>query len=239
MALDLDQGLLLRLRLEQDLRIDYKAQTRVIQEIIDKGTLLGKNEQKWDTRIQQRILRLEGDTGHVLTTSEPDGPPPEILVPGIQVQRQVMYAQMDARGNMLEVSGGARGSTYSFPEESVKQGMAWESQSEVLFPGMLAPVPSTNFFAVAGIEQVHGMECVRLEMSTSEVSFDMPLPDGQQIARVLLENKGTLFFAPAEGLLVRLELHTRSIPKIQDYTFETNTTLTQELENWEAPSRQA
>jgi len=115
MALDLDQGLLLRLRLEQDLRIDYKAQTRVIQEIIDKGTLLGKNEQKWDTRIQQRILRLEGDTGHVLTTSEPDGPPPEILVPGIQVQRQVMYAQMDARGNMLEVSGGARGSTYSFP----------------------------------------------------------------------------------------------------------------------------
>ncbi len=238
MALDLDKGLLLRLRLEPDLRIEYKAQTRVVQEIIDKGTLLGKNEQKWGTLIHQRVLCLEGDSGHVVTISEPDGPPPEILVPGIQVQRQVMYAQMDARGNMLEVSGGSRGSTYSFPEGPVKPGTAWECQSEVQFPGMLAAVPSTNYFAVAGIEEVHGLECVRLEMSTSEVAFDMPLPDGQQIAKVLLENKGTLFFAPTEGLLVRLELHTRSIPKIQDYTFDTNTTLTQELVNWESPSRQ-
>jgi hypothetical protein len=47
-----------------------------------------------------------------------------------------------------------------------------------------------------------------------------------------------LFFAPEEGLLVRMELRTRSIPKIQDYTFDTTTTLTQELVNWEAPSRQ-
>lgn len=238
MALDLENGLTLRLRLEQDLTLTYQAQTQVVQEIIDKGTLLGRNEQKWATRIQQRVLRVEGENAHLVTLSEPDGPPPEILVPGIQVRRQVMYALMDPLGNLLEVSGGVRGSTYSFPEEPVGVGTAWEAQSEVQFPGMLAPVPSTSFFAVAGTEEVQGFACVRIEMSTSEISFDMPLPDGQQTAKVLLENKGTLFFAPEEGLLVRMELRTRSIPKIQDYAFDTTTTLTQELVNWEAPPRQ-
>ena len=240
MALDLERGLTLRLRFEQDLNMDYRAQTHVVQEIIEKGTLRGRNEQKWATRVHQRVLRVEdGGNAHLVTTSEPEGPPPEMPVPGVQVQRQVLYAQMDPRGHMVEVSGGGSGSTYNFPEGPVRIGDGWESQSEVNFPGMPAPAPATNSFSLAGTEEVNGYQCVRIEMATSEVSFEMVLPDGQQKARVLLENKGTLYFAPAEGFLVRMELRTRSTPKIEDFTFDTTTTVTQDLEHWDSPSRQA
>lgn len=240
MALDVQTGVLLRLRFEQDLQLDYRAQTHVVQEIIEKGSLLGKNEQEWTTHVHQRVLRVEGEgSGHVVTTSEPEGAPPEIPVPGVQIQRQVMYAHMDPRGHMLEVSGGASPNTFSFPEGPVKVGDAWESQNEVQFPGMTAPSPTTNHFVLAGSEDVNGLACVKIEMTSSEVTFEMLLPDGQQKAKVLLDNKATLYFAPAEGILARMELRTRSIPKIQDFTFDTTTAVIQDLERWEAPSRQA
>lgn len=240
MALDVESGILLRLRFEADLRLEYKGQTQVVQEIIEKGMMLGRNEQKWGTRIAQRVLRVEEDgSAHMLTTSEPDAAAAEIQVPGVQIQRQVMYAQLDPRGNMLEVSGGGSSSTYSFPDGPVRPGEAWEAQTVVHFPGMPAPATATNRFVLGAAETVNGFECVRIEMSSSEVSFEMMLPDGQQKARVLLENQGTLFFAPAEGILVRMELRTKSIPKIQDFTFDTTTTVTQDLERWESPSRQA
>lgn len=238
MALDVESGVRLRLRFEPDLKLDYRAASTVVQEIIEKGMMLGRNEQKWGTRVFQRVLRLEEDgTAHVVTLSEPEGNGPEINVPGVQVQRQVLYSLMDDRGNMLESSGGTGGSTYAFPEGPVRVGEAWEASVEVQFPGMPAPAKATNRYVLAGAEEVHGYRCVRIEMTSSELSFEMLLPDGQQKAKVLLENQGTLFFAPEEGVLVKMELRTRSIPHIQDFTFDTVTTITQDLERLESPSR--
>lgn len=239
MALDVESGILLRLRFEADLRLEYKAQTQVVQEIIEKGAMLGRNEQKWSAHVTQRVLRVEDDgSAHLVTASEPEGSASEIQIPGVQIARQVMYSQMDPRGNIVEMSGSAGGNTYSFPDGPVRPGEAWEAQTQVQFPGMPAPEASTNRFVLGGTETVNGLECVRIEMSSSEVSFEMLLPDGQQKARVLMENQGTLFFAPAEGILARLELRTKSIPKIQDFTFDTTTTMIQDLERWESPSRQ-
>lgn len=240
MALDVSNGILLRLKFEADLRLDYKAQTQVVQEIIEKGAMLGRKDQKWSTRVTQRVLRHEADgTAHLVTVSEPEGnAAAEIQVPGVQVGRQVLYAQMDPQGHIVESSAGSDSNTYSFPEGPVRPGDAWEAQIQVQFPGMLAPAAATNRFVLGATETVNGFECVRIEMSSSEVSFEMMLPDGQQTARVLMENQGTLFFAPEEGILVKMEVRTRSTPKIQDFTFDTTTTVVQELESWHSPSRQ-
>lgn len=229
MALNLDRGIVLRLRLQQDMILEYRCFTQVTQEFSNAGNLLGKKEHAWDTRVRQRVIRQEGDISHILTISEPIGDVPQEPIMGSQVMRQVMYAQINACGNVLESVGGINSLSYAFPEESVTAGCSWEKETQVILPGMPYPAPSTNTFTLIGEERVGGYDCVRIDMKSSAAQFEMVLPAGQQKANVVSETSGSIFYAPEKGLLVRLEINTRSIPKIEGFAFNTISKMAQDL----------
>ncbi|HXE72093.1 MAG TPA: hypothetical protein VNO81_05490 [Candidatus Nitrosotenuis sp.] len=236
MSLDIAQGVLLRLKFEPDLRLHYLVQTEVAQEVINKGVVAGRTQQKWETRVWQRVLRVEADgSAHLVTVSEPQVEPGKVQVPGVTLQRQVVYSFMDTRGHLLEIAGASPGSTYSFPDHPVAAGQAWEGKSELVVPGMSEPVVGSNHYVLVGSEDLNDIPCVKIQMKASEITFEMPLPDGRNKARVLLESEGWLYFAPLEGMLVRMEMKTHSIPKIQDVIFDTVTLMVQQLDGVERP----
>ena len=229
MALNLDQGLVLRLRFQQDLLLEYRCFTQVTQEFSNAGSLLGKKEHAWDTRVRQRIIRQEGDISHILTISEPLGDIPQEPIMGAQVARQVMYAQINSYGNVVESVGGINSLSYAFPEERVTAGSVWKRDTQVILPGMPLPAPCTNTFTVKGEERAGGYDCVRIDMKSSAAQFEMDLPAGPQKANVVSETYGSIFYAPEKGLLVRLEINTRSIPKIEGFAFNTVSKMVQDL----------
>ncbi len=235
MALNLDQGMVLRLRLQQDMVLEYRCFTQVTQEFSSAGNLLGKKEHAWDTRVRQRVIRQEGDLSHILTVSEPIGEVPQEPIMGAQVMRQVMYAQINAFGNVLESVGGINSLSYAFPEEKVTVGSIWKRETQVILPGMPYPAPSTNTFTVIGEERVGGCDCVRIDMKASAAQFEMVLPAGQQKANVVSETSGSIFYAPEKGLMVRLEINTRSIPKIEGFAFNTISKMVQDLVSCDIP----
>jgi hypothetical protein len=231
MSLDLDQGVLLRLQFVPDLKLHYQVRTEVTQEVINKGVVQGRSEQKWDTRVSQRVLRVEADgSAHITTVSDPQVEPGQVQVPGVTLQRQMVYTLMDSQGNIHEIAGASPGSTYSFPEHTVATGQAWEGRSELTVPGMPDPVVGSNRYVLVGSEELNGFQCVKIQMTAAEITSD-----GRNKARVLLESEGTLYFAPAEGVLVRLDMKTHSIPKIQDVLFDTTTHMVQQLDGLERP----
>lgn len=229
MSINLNEGLKLRLELRQDLRLEYRCFTEVTQEFINAGKLLGKKEHAWDTKLIQRVIRQEGKLSHILTISEPLGELPKEPIMGSQITRQVMYSQIDALGNIIEIIGGNNSVSYAFPEEIVKTGTTWKRDTHVILPGMPFPSPCVNTFTVKGEERAGGYDCVRIDMESSAAQFEMTLPDGQQKANVVSTTSGSVFYAPSKGVLVRIEMTTRSIPKIEGFAFNTVTKLVQDL----------
>ena len=229
MAINLDEGLKLRLDLHQDLRLEYRCTTEVTQEFSNDGKLLGKKEHAWDTKVTQRVIRQEGDISHILSVSEPLGEIPAEPIMGTQVARQSMYSQMNSLGQILEVIGGSSSMSYSFPEEEVHAGSTWKRDSLVVLPGMPLPSKCVNSFEVKGEERVGGQDCLRIDITSSAAQFEMTLPDGQRKANVVSESSGSVYFAPAIGALVRIEMSTRSVPKIEGFAFNTVTKMVQDL----------
>lgn len=236
MSVDVESGVVLRMLFRTDMKLHYTAQTQVVQEIIDKGIPVGKNEHSFSSRVSQWVIRADSpEEGHILTVVEPQG---DIdlsrLPPGVEVRRQAVYSHMDRRGQVLLSTGDGAATAYAFPVEPVKTGDSWEVKADVRFPGVPQPVPGKNTFVLVGAEEVAGYPCVRIEVRSSERNFEMPLPDGRR-ARVQVQTRGVLSFAPDPGVLVRLESITRSIPKIGDVTFDTLTRLEQTLAGVELP----
>ena len=233
MSLNLEAGLQLRLNFKQDLLLEYRCCTEVTQEFSNAGKLLGKKEHAWTTRVTQRVLRQEGEIAHILTVSEPLGEIPQEPIMGAQVARQVMYSQMNSLGNILELAGGRDSFSYAFPEEAVKVGSTWERETMVVLPGMPMPAKSVNTFTIKGEERVGGYDCVRIDIVSSAAQFEMTLPDGQQKANVVSETSGTVYYSPLRGALVRIEMSTRSIPKIEGFAFNTVSKMVQDLVKYE------
>ena len=229
MASSTENGVQLRLRLQQDMRLEYKCFTQVTQEFCNAGNLLGSKEHAWETKVTQRVIRQENDVFHVLTVSEPLGELPKEPIMGSQVCRQVMYAQIDSLGHVTEAVGGSNSLSYDFPEEPVKEGDTWKRDTQVILPGMPYPAPCTNVFTVQGQERVNGFDCLRIDMKSSAAQFEMTLPDGQQKANVVSETSGSIYYAIEPGVLARIEITTRSVPKIEGFAFNTVSKMVQSL----------
>lgn len=228
MAIDLESGVILRLSFRDDMRLEYRCCTQVSQQCLKDGKLLGKKEHEWDTKVQQRVLRVEGETAHLVTVSEPIGEPSSDPVMSSQVMRQLMYAQMDVRGHILELAGGTNLSRYSFPEEAVHAGTEWSFEGTVTLPGMPNSCQCMHTYKIVGVEQACGYECVRADMTSTDAVFEMTLPNGDA-AKVVSKNSGSIYFSPALGTLVRLELVTKSNPHIGEFDFDSLTRVVQEL----------
>ena len=156
---------------------------------------------------------------------------------GSQVARQVMYSQIDALGNTVESVGGSNTVSYSFPEEAVRIGTTWKKPTHIILPGMPFPAPATNEFTVKGEERVGGYDCVRIDMTSSAAQFEMTLPDGQQKANVVSETSGSIYYSPLLKAFVRIEMSTRSIPKIEGFAFNTVNKFVQELTKCDRPQQ--
>lgn len=235
MAFHLEGGVQLRLKLPQDLKLEYRCFTEVSQEFSNAGKVLGKKEHAWDTKITRRVLRLEGDIAHLLTVSEPVGELPQEPIMGSQVARQVSYCQLDNQGQVREAVGNAVPLSFVFPLEAVSVGSSWERATMTVLPGMPHPAQCTNTYVLQGAERAGGYDCVCIEVRSSAAQFEMVLPDGKQRANVISETSGRIFFVPELGLPVRLEMTTRSIPKIEGFAFNTITNVVQDLVRCDQP----
>ncbi|MBI3929728.1 MAG: hypothetical protein HY319_29580 [Armatimonadetes bacterium] len=235
MAVDVQSGLTLRLKYVQDRELHYNIKTSVAQEMIDKGTTLGKEQNAFEAEMIQRVLRVEPDgSGHVITSSRPIGAAAPAPVPGAP-NREVSYSHLGAQGEVLEISGFNPGSSYAFPDGAVKVGGAWQGSTRLQIPTRPEPIDGVNRFKLLGSEQVNGYDCVKIEVKADKRSFQVALPDGSGVALVEIESEGAMWFAPAEGFLVKLDMLTLSKPTIGESTFDTKNRLVQELVKIEQP----
>lgn len=236
MAIDLKAGVVLGLKFSQDSTLEYRCKSTVLQEFVSNGSLLGRKEHNWETRVSQRFIRVEQGLAHILTVSEPIGEAPEEPICGAQVHRQVVYAQMDEQGMIRETAGSFNTGSYAFPKEPVTEGSCWKAPALMILPGMPTPCRVENTYTVVGVEQVCGFECVRINVESTRASFEMTLPGNGQQARVESVNKGALFLAPRLGVLVRIETESSSVPHISDFVFRTESKVVQELVKFDVPA---
>ncbi len=226
----LARGVSLEYALLRGQEITYRATTRISQDVLDGGQLLGSQKSSWEAVLTHRILEVDPDgCGHVLLVSEPTTDQPQGESLGPPLTRQVLYVRMDARGRVLDVAGLQGPTLYRFPDEDVRHTSTWTSESQVPFPMLGQAVTIHNHYHVETAEVLHGFECVRIGMRSDETHFEAPLPDGSKIVKVMVESQGVLHFAPQEGVVVRLETKTHSVPKIGAAVYDTTTTFIQEF----------
>lgn len=68
-----------------------------------------------------------------------------------------------------------------------------------------------------------------IDCEAEEFEFDLPLPDGSGVAKVLMGSQGSLIFAPEEGILVNMELENVTSPHIGEVSFTTSVMITLDL----------
>ncbi len=221
MAIDLKNGLELKLHFQQDRKLTYKLSTNVEQKVIDQGNVVNQTESLYTAEMVQRVLRLEEDgSAHVISKTEPKDPPGP---------SSVSYQLISSSGMVLETSGANPANTYSFPEASVAQGEGWEGETKIPLPGRPEPLLCKSVYTLAGSATLHGLECVTIEVVTEEVQFEIPFPGAQGMATVTMASSGLMHFAPSEGILVKMELETLSSPKLGAVVLSNNNTIVQEL----------
>ena len=234
MSTDLSKATLFRMEFKQDQVMDFLCRNTVMQEFSNKGVSLGKNEFKWETRVTQRVIRTEENCAHLLTISEPLGEMPANPIVPAQVVRQIIYAQMNKNGNILESAGGTNLTSYDFPDVPLVKDDEWEVRTTMMLPGMPNPAPCVNKYKVTGAGEAAGYECVIIEMASTEASFEMMLPTGQK-ARVKSHNLGKLWYSPELKTFVRIEQITKSLPEIEEFSFKSMMSTFQELVKLEIP----
>jgi hypothetical protein len=226
----LEDGVELQNRFFRGLELCYAATTNIVQDIIDGSTAVGRQTSSWDVAITQRILDMDADgSAHVLLTTVPTTDQPKGAPLGQTLTRQVSYLLMDPYGHIMDVAGLQPAATYQFPSEVVRQGQSWEGESQQSFPMMGQSVTVTNTYVFEAVEQMRGYDCVRIGIRSDENNFELTLPDGGQQLKVMSSAVGKLHFAPNEGIVVRLELKTHTLPRLAAMLYDTTTTYVQEL----------
>ncbi len=222
MAIDLDKGVSLCLAMKVGQFLSYKITTKVQQRVIASGTVLNEQANEFFSKLSQRVLAADDDGSlHVVSTTTPyegDG------------QRQVIYQQLSRQGNVIETTGGVPSSAYSFPADPVKLEASWQGEVKLQIPTQPDPVVCRSTYKVDGTEKVAGYECVRINVESEEIEFEVPSPDGNGMARVTMGSSGVMHFAPELGTLVRMELETDTTPTFANMKMETSNLVIQELE---------
>lgn len=224
MAIDLDTGINLGLAMKSGQVFSYKITTKVQQRVIASGTVLNEQANEFVSKLTQRVLAVDEDgSAHVVSTTTP--------YEGEDDQRQLIYQQLSAQGHVVETTGGVPSSAYSFPEEPVTKETSWEGQVKLQIPTQQEPVICVSTYKVDGIEKVGNYDCVRINVESEEIEFEVPSPDGNGMARVTMGSSGVMHFSPGLGTLVRMELETDTTPVFANMKMETSNLVVQELES--------
>lgn len=225
--MDLSKGIVLQLKYVAGRRVKYGLETQLEQAVQQNGQVLNETENSYEANLEVKTLAVEDDgSGHVLTfTTVPGNTDPN--------QRQVLYQRLGSRGEVFEVSGMNPTNSFSLPVEPVKMGSSWQGQVQIPLPQSATPMTCTTVYTVNGTEDYQGLQCLTIECHVEEFEFDLPLPDGSGVAKVLMGSHGSILFAPEEGILARMEIETVTSPHIGQVIFTTSTLITQEFKSLE------
>lgn len=228
MAVDLDSGVALRLNFVTDRVYKYTLTTDVHQEVKNQGKVVNHEDNVFKAALEQRVIRVESDgSAHIVCVTQPEQPSPQ------GPPRQVIYQYSSPLGTILETSGPNPGNSYSFPDHPVREGETWEGESRLPVPGRVEPLIGSTRYEMTGIEEVGGRECARIEITTSDLEFDLPMPDRSGLAKVTMQSQGVMHFDPQDGLVVRMEITTHSSPRVGPLEIESSNVIVQELEGIE------
>ena len=225
--MDLSKGIELRLKFVPGRRLFYNLETQLEQTVQRGEQVLNENETSFEAYLRQRVLAADEDgSGHIVTITTPP-----VENPGND--RQIVYQRLDARGNVLDVSGMNPTNSFALPKEKVKLDSSWRGEVILPLPQTAQPVRCVTEYLVAGETTFAGLKCVNIDCVVDEFEFDMPMPDGSGVAKVLMGSQGSMLFAPEEGILARMEVETITSPQIGQITFTTSTMITQEFRKFE------
>lgn len=218
-------GHVLRLKFTTDQVLRYRLQSKSTQVATQEGKTVGQEQGGFEASLQQTVLRAMDDgSAHVLSVTVPKPGP------GIPDNaRSVIYQHLGARGEVFEVSGPNQGNAFAFPQASVEPGATWEGESQTQLPSVATPVTMKYTYTYERDEDQGGRSCVRISFVSEPVEFTMPLPDGRAQSHVKTASDGVMWFDHAAGVLVRLDLTTRTSPQVGAVTFDIENYTTQEL----------
>ena len=225
--MDLNKGVGLKLKFVPGRKTFYRLETQLEQTVQRGEQIMNESENNFEAFLHQKTLAVDPDgSGHVITVTTP---PTEN--PG--TDRQIVYQRLSPAGAVLDVSGMNPTNSFALPDEPISMDSTWSGEIILPLPQAAQPVKCTTEYMVIGTEDYKGLKCVNIDCIVDDFEFDMPLPGGQGIARVVMGSQGTMLFAPEEGILARMEVETLTSPHIGQVTFTTSTMITQEFKSFE------
>lgn len=218
-------GHVLRLKFRTDQVLQYTLKSRSTQQATQNGKPAGEEKGGFDAVLEQRVIRAMDDgSSHVVSVTVPQPGPG--IPPGA---RSVIYQHLGARGEVFEVSGANQGNAFAFPEGAVKIGESWEGTTETPIPNVPTPVTMKYTYTLDGEEECTGRNCQRISFTSEPVEFQVPMPDGRGVSEVKTASDGTMWFDNEMGLLIKLELTTRTRPQVGALSFDIENLTVQEL----------
>lgn len=225
--MDLSKGIELQLKFVPGRHIFYTLDTQLEQQVQRETQILNETETSFQAHLRQRVIAADDDgCGHVVTVTTPP-----TATPGDQ--RQIVYQRVSPKGAVLDVSGMNPTNSFALPTEKVKEDSSWTGQIILPLPQAQTPVRCETEYIVTGTTTFNGLECVNIDCIVDEFEFNMPMPNNQGVATVLMGSQGSMLFAPKEGILARMEVETVTSPHIGQIVFTTSTMITQEFQAFE------
>lgn len=226
-GVDLTSGVELRLKFVPGRKVFYTLDTQLEQQVQRGGQVLNENETHFQAYLRQRVLTADPDgCGHVVTVTTPP-------VPNPGNERQIVYQKVDPRGAVLDVSGMNPTNSYALPDGPVKEDSSWKGEVQLPLPQSPKPINCLTEYVVTGTTEFNGLKCVKIECVVEDFEFELPMPDGTGLAKVIMGSQGSMLFAPEEGILARMEVETVTSPQIGNMVFTTSTVITQEFRSFE------
>jgi len=223
---DLDSGIELKLKFVPGRKIFYTLETQLEQQVQRAGQVLSENDTTFQAHLRQHVVGTDDDgSGHVVTTTTPPNAGDD--------QRQVVYQRLSPQGTVLDVSGMNPTNSFALPDEKIKKDSSWVGEIILPLPQATQPVRCTTEYLVTGVTNFNGLECINIDCQVEEFEFEMPLPNNEGVAKVLMGSHGSMLFAPKEGILVRMEVETVTSPHVGEVVFTTSTMITQEFKAFE------
>ncbi|MCA9776025.1 MAG: hypothetical protein KC800_04885 [Candidatus Eremiobacteraeota bacterium] len=224
--MDLDSGIELKLKFVPGRKVFYTLETQLEQQVQRGGQVLRENDTTFQAHLHQRVIGTDEDgSGHVVTITTPPN--------GEEDQRQIVYQRLSPQGTVLDVSGMNPTNSFALPEEKIKKDSSWVGEIILPLPQATQPVRCATEYLVTGVTTFNGLECVNIDCQVEEFEFEMPLPNNQGTAKVLMGSHGSMLFAPKEGILARMEVETVTSPHVGQVVFTTSTMITQEFKAFE------
>lgn len=218
-------GHVLRLKFSNDQVLRYTLTSNSNQKASQEGKSVGEESGGFQATLEQRIIRAQDDgSAHVVSITVP--------TPGPQIpegSRSVIYQHLGPRGEVFEVSGPNQGNAFAFPEGAVEIGGTWEGETQTQIPNVPTPVKMKYVYTFERDENIGGRDCARITFVSEPVEFEVPLPDGKGMSQVKTASDGIMWFDCNGGVLFKLQLTTRTQPRVGAMVFDIENTTTQEL----------